>query len=458
MENVVKKKRENQRVALLSQSILPVVLQVALPTSLAVMIPITVSIVGLYFLGMLGTETVAAVSLVFPVATVVQMISSGDIGGAISGAMARSLGAGKRDDANALVLQSLLLSIVFGLICAVLQMTLAPDLYRLLGASERVVEIAVAYSNPIFIGSVFMWTANHLAGVLRGSGDVSIAARTMITARIATCPLYPALIFGWGPLPSLGVAGAAFVDILYFGLSSVALILFLLRPGNSVQLTFEKAHLRCSQFFEILRVGGMLTIRTAQSAITTIVVAANVGALGSQALAGYGAAARLDAALAPLLFGLGTSTLLMTGTNLGAGQTRRAYRSAFAGIAFAAAFIEIIGIVVAIFPSPWMRLFSNDPDVIEQGSAYLRIVGPLYGLFAAGVMIYFVAQATKYLKWNLAAATARLVVVVVGCYVANLLDAGLKSISLVVAFSYLIFGIVNLMTMFPRAGWHFQKS
>jgi Na+-driven multidrug efflux pump len=256
----------------------------------------------------------------------------------------------------------------------------------------------------------------------------------------------------------MGVRGAAFVDIFYYALSSVGFIIYLRRYSRLLHLSFDPSSLSAGIFREILYVGGTLAARTMQSSATMIILAYSVGALGPNALAGYGIASRLDAVLIPLLFGFGTSILIVTATNIGAGQNRRAYRSAAIGVVFVAGITEVIGLTVATFPKLWMTLFSADPLVIEQGSLYLQLAGPCYGLFGAGAMIYFVAQATKCLRWNFLAALCRLLVVAAGCGLASHYGAGIVSISITVAVSYFVFALVNALTFIPGVGWSVANS
>jgi putative MATE family efflux protein len=437
---------------LLVQSTLSAMLRKAAPTTYAFIVPILATLGEFYFLGFLGTDTIAAVSLVFPVATLVQMISAGDIGGAVSGAIAREWGAGRREEANALVLHALVLALIFGGLCIALQLCFAHRLYAMLGGTGPILEMTVVYSNVIFFGSPFLWIANQLAAAIRGCGDVSTPAKIMIAARVVTFPLYPILILGFGPIPKWGVSGAAVVDLLFYALSSVGYVSYLLK-SKEIQLKFDCSRLKIGHFMSIIRVGGVLTIRTLQSAATLVVLVGSVGTIGPNAIAGYGIASRLDSIFIPLLFGFGTSILLTVANDIGAQSERRAYFSAAIGVVFVALLAEAVGISVSIWPSIWIRWFSQDPAVIAQGEIYLSTVGPFYGFFCGGFMVYFVAQATKYLRWNFAAAFGRLAVVGFGCYLAALHNPGLASISWIVGISYLIFGLLNGLTIAPRLGW-----
>lgn len=129
---------------------------------------------------------------------------------------------------------------------------------------------------------------------------------------------------------------------------------------------------------------------------------------GTQALAGYATAARLEYLLIPLAFGLGGPMVALVGSNIGAGQPERARRIALVGGAMAFAAAETIGLAAAIWPEAWLRLFGTDETLIETGAQYLRIAGPFYGFFAMGFALYFASQGARQLKWPLLAGAIRL--------------------------------------------------
>ena len=120
---------------------------------------------------------------------------------------------------------------------------------------------------------------------------------------------------------------------------------------------------------------------TVSTNLSMAVVVALVGVFGSAAIAGYGTASRLEYLLIPLVFGFGAPLVAMVGTCIGAGQRERAMRAAWIGAALCFAMAEAIGLWAAAFPHAWLRLFSDDPAMLEAGAQYLRSVGPLYGFF-----------------------------------------------------------------------------
>jgi Na+-driven multidrug efflux pump len=144
--------------------------------------------------------------------------------------------------------------------------------------------------------------------------------------------------------------------------------------------------------------------------LSVVLLTGIAGHVGREAAIGYAMGARLEYILIPLAFGFGTAIVAMVGTNWGAKQYRRARQIAWTGAATVAAACVTIGLFVALFPALWLGLFSDDPEIIGLGTSYLRIVGPIYGLYGLGMAIYFATQGFGSVMWTVAANAARLFV------------------------------------------------
>jgi putative MATE family efflux protein len=403
--------RSSLSTTLLEGPILPTMMRLAIPTIVVLLAQTLVGVVETYYVGFLGTEALVGVALVFPFSMLMTMMSNGGIGGGVASAIARAKGAGRSDDLNALVMHALVLAVAFGLLFTAAALLGGPALYRAFGGSPEAHHAALQYSNYVFAASVPVWIVNLCSAALRGSGNVRLPAITTLTGSVLLIFLSPALIFGFGPIPRLGIAGAGMSIGLYYTIAGLVLVRHLLRGRSELHLRRSKVEWRL--FRDILRVGAPASISTVQLNLMVIIVTAAVGHFGTTALAGYGMAARLDYALIPVLFGLGTSVLTMVGINSGAGNLARARRIAWTGVLTGGILMETIGAFVAIFPQLWIGLFSRDPSVAETGAAYLHIVGPFYGAVGATFILGFAAQGAGRPKWPTLAGTLRLLIA--GC-------------------------------------------
>src|SRR2546427_207075 len=208
---------------------------------------------------------------------------------------------------------------------------------------------ALTYSNVVFAGAGAFWLFNTLGSVLRGAGNMRLPAVVVVGGGPLLVVLSPALIWGWGPLPRLGIAGAGVAVVIYYCLGSLVLGVALRSRRNLVRLSLRRVRLRVALFRDILRVGLPGALNTIQTNLTVVVLTGLVGAFGTVALAGYGTGARLEYLQIPLVFGLGSALVTMVGTNVGAGQLARARRIALVGGAMAFAVTETIGLAFVLF-------------------------------------------------------------------------------------------------------------
>src|SRR3984893_7396064 len=376
---------------LLNAPILSTLLLLAWPNVLVMVAQASTGVIETWFISRLGTDALAGMALVFPGVMLMQMISAGAMGGGISSAIARALGAGRRAEADALVLHALVINIALGALFSAVMLAFGRPIYRALGGAGGELEAALAYSNVVFAGNVLLWTMNGLTSAIRGTGNMLVAALVICVGVIFLVPLSPCLIFGIGPFPALGIAGGGVALVLFYGAGTAILPWSIASRSNLAHLALSRP--RWPLFRTILGVGAFASLTSVQTnVIIALVTALVASAAGPQAMAGYGTGARLEYLLVPLVFGFGAPLVAMVGTNIGAGQSGRALRIAFVGAAIAFAITEAIGIAAAVWPMAWPELFSSDPRVVAAGGSYLRVVAPTYGFFGLGLALYFASQ------------------------------------------------------------------
>jgi putative MATE family efflux protein len=430
--------------ALLEAPILPTLLKLAAPNVLVMLIQASIGLIEAYFVGQLGTEALAGVSLVFPAVMLMQMMSAGAMGGGISSAIARALGAGRRQDADALALHAMAIAVGFGVVFMVAMLLGGRALYSALGGEGATLDAALTYSNVVFAGIVLLWVFNSLSNVIRGSGNMATPAIVMTVGALIIIPLSPLLIFGWGPVPRLGVAGGGVAVVLYYFAGSIVLAAYLRRRNGAVRLPFSGVTLRWPMFREILRVGVVAAIVTVGTNVTVAITTGLVGGFGAAAIAGYGTGSRLEYLLVPLAFGFGAPLVAMVGTSIGAGRLDRAQRAAWIGAGIVGGFTEAIGLAAAAFPVAWLVLFGSDPGMLEAGARYLRIVGPVYGFFGVGMALYFASQGAGRLMWPLGAAFVRFVIAT-GCgYLALRQTGDISYVFVALSVALVAFGLINV--------------
>lgn len=443
---------------LLEAPIAPTLLRLGAPNVLVMLAQAGVGLIETYFVGKLGTDALAGMALVFPAVMLMQMTSAGAMGGGIASAIARALGARRRDDADALVLHALLIAAVFALVFMITVVAGGRWLYTRMGGSGGALDAALIYSNWVFGGALLVWLFNTLSAVIRGTGNMALPAYVTVAGAVLLLPLSPLLIFGWGPLPGLGIAGGAITLLLYYLAGSAVLAAYLWSPRSLLRPSLRGLQLRWALFADILRVGLVGTVSTVATNLAIGITTALVGAYGTAAIAGYGTASRLEYLLVPLVFGLGAPLVAMVGTCIGAGQRERALRATWIGAAIAFAMTEAIGLWAAAYPAAWLSLFNTEPAMIEAGSHYLRIVGPWYGFFGLGLVLYFASQGAGRLLWPVLGNIARLVVAVAGGWLALHGGYAIAGVFAAQAAAMVVYGIANAWAIaggawFGPVGW-----
>jgi putative MATE family efflux protein len=438
---------------LLNAPILSTLLLLAWPNVLVMVAQASTGLIETWFISRLGTDALAGMALVFPGVMLMQMISAGAMGGGISSAIARALGAGRRDDADALVLHALIINVALGAFFSVVMLAFGRPIYQALGGRGGELDAALLYSNIVFGGNVLLWTMNALASAIRGTGNMLVPALVTCAGVVLLVPLSPCLIFGIGPFPALGIAGGGTAVVLFYAGATAVMAWYILSGRNVAGLHFSRP--RWPLFRTILAVGFFSSI---SSVLTNVIIAfatalvASVG--GASAVAGFGTAARLEYLLVPIVFGLGAPLVALVGTNIGAGQRERALRVALIGGTIAFAVTEGVGLAAAIWPSAWLTLFSSDPQVVAAGSTYLRIVGPFYGFFGLGLALYFSSQGAGRLFWPLTGGFLRLFIASGGGWLVLQITGSLTWLFAALAFGLVVYGVTIFAAIMAGTWFH----
>jgi putative MATE family efflux protein len=443
---------------LLEAPVVPTLLRLGAPNVLIMLAQAAVGLIETFFVGKLGTDALAGMALVFPAVMLMQTISAGAFGGAIASVIARALGAGRRAEADVLVVHALVMALALGLLFMLAALAGGCWLYTQMGGTHGALAAALTYSNLVFAGAVLVWIFNSLSAVIRGTGNMAVPAIVSCTGSVVLIPLSPLLIFGWGPVPALGIAGGAIALLAYYLLGSVAMAVYLWSPSSLLRPALSRVQFRWAQFREILRLGAVGSLSAAATNVTIAVATAQVGEFGTAAIAGYGTAARLEYLLIPLVFGLGSPLVAIVGTSIGAGMRERALHATWIGALIAFSMTEVIGLAAALWPDAWLSLFAGDPAMRHAGIHYLHAVGPLYGFFGVGLILYFASQGAGRLYWPVLGNMARLGVAALGGAAALRWGHDITHIFIAQGVALVIYALINVAAVaggawFGPIGW-----
>jgi putative MATE family efflux protein len=405
------------------------------------LVQVVVGVADGVFVGWLGVDALAGIALVIPFVTLMFNVANGGMGGGVAASMARALGAGRLDDAQAIVVHSLILAAAFAAVFAALDWICAAWLFKLLGGNGDALERALSFSHVLFSGSVTIWATAFLAALLRGSGDTATPARVGLAGAFVYVPLSGILTLGIADWPGFGVAGNAVASVLVAAGTTCFQAHAICSGRLGFVLTRTAPRLRWSIFQEILQVGIPGSVTTLITSLTSIVMIGLVGRFGVAALAGYGIGARLEYLIAPVAFGIGSGLTTLVGVAAGAKEWRRAVKVAWAGGLIAFAAIGLIGWIVALFPELWLRLFTSDDLVASAGRSYIRHVAPFFCMLGLGVSLNFASQGAGRMTVPLLASFARMMTATsVGWIVVEKTSFGLDGLFGAMALGLIVYG------------------
>jgi len=437
---------------LLEAPVGPTILRLALPNVVVMVVQASIGLIETYFVAKLGLDALAGMALVFPLFMLLQMVSAGAMGGGILSAVARALGSGQRDRANELVWSAVAITIALGALTTVAALLFGPRLYALMGGRGGSLEAAATYSAVVFASAIPLWLFNSFAAVIRGTGNMLFPAAVMTGGTLVLIPLSPLLIFGFGPLPQLGIAGGAVAVVLYYSIGSVIFASYIWSGRGVLKPSLVPPKLAWALMRAILRVGAASSVVSLSTNVTIAVATGLAGLIGPAAVAGYGTGARLEYLLVPLVFGLGAPVAAMVGTAIGAGRNDRGLQVAWTGAAIAGGLTQAIGLAAAFYPTAWLSLFGSDATMIEVGSRYLQIVGPFYGFFGAGLALYFASQGAGRLGGAVTVAIARVVIAAGAGFIAVTLGGGSSGLFAALAAALVVYGLGNVVAV-AAGGW-----
>jgi putative MATE family efflux protein len=426
---------------LLSARILPTLVRLSLPNLAAMLVVALVAISETAYVGILGTTPLAAIALVFPLVMLMQMLSAGAMGGGVSSAISRALGAGDVERAEALALHAVVIGAAVGLSFSVIFAAFGTSILRTLGGTGEVLGQALVYANVALTGTVLTWLLNTLASIVRGTGNMRVPSLTLLAASGLQIVLGGALGLGIGPIPRFGLAGIATGLVVAQAAAMLFLWWFLYAGRGHLTLRVSGIALRREMFFDILKVGAVSSVGPLQVVLTVLILTRLVAGFGDEALAGYGIGARLEFLLVPIVFAVGVATVPMVGMAIGARDVERARRVAWTAAGLATAMLGAIGIVVTIAPDLWSGLFTGESAVRAAANLYLRWAGPGFAFVGLGLSLYFAAQGSGKVLAPVLAGTVRLLLILIGGAWLAVSGAPVWSLFALVGASMVAFGL-----------------
>lgn len=374
--------RENK---LLTGPVGLVLMRLALPIMAGMFLQTAFNLVDTWFVSRLGQDAIAAVSMNIPLFFIVLALGSAVAVGT-SSLVAQAIGAGDRARAGGIAGQSVTLAVLLGFASGAIGVFLTRPLMLLMGAEGAALDFAVQYTQIILAGNPIFFLYSALDGTLRGEGDMKTSMVILAIATVINIVLDPLFIFGWGPVPALGVAGAALATVLARGIGLLIILGHFHGARSSIVFKLFRWQWNPGTILAIFRIGIPTAISQAMLSLTMFVYNLLANHFGAHAVAALGLGFRIDSLAFMPGMSVSIATVTMVGQNFGARHYHRlvsAWRTALIMV-FAA--MGGMGLIVFFLPEFFVGIFTKEGPVVAQTISYLRIVPLFYGFLGMGIV------------------------------------------------------------------------
>ena len=344
------------------------------------------AIVDAFFVSRLGVDALATVSLTESVLTLVYALAIGLSMGATA-MVARRVGEGNVAEAARSGVQAIYLATGISVFISVVGLFFAEDILAIMGASQSVIDTGVGYTRWMLGGNLTVMLIFLINAIFRGAGDASLAMRVLVLSNLLNIILDPILIFGWGPVPTMGVEGAAIATTIGRGIGVVYQLVHLLYGKGQIKIHSKNLPLDVGLIGRLIKVSAGGTGQFIIASASWIFLVRIVSTFGSEALAGYTIAIRiLMFAILPA-WGMANASATLVGQNLGAGQPERAERSVWRTGFFNMVFMVFITITFLTLARPIVEFFTTDAVALQNAMQCLQVVALGYVFYAYGMVV-----------------------------------------------------------------------
>jgi putative MATE family efflux protein len=362
------------------------VLVLAIPMVLEMIMESVFAVCDVFFVSKLGPSAIATVGITESMLSIIYAVAIG-LSIAATAMVARRVGEKDPDGAARAGVQAIALGLIIAGVLAAICIPLAPSLLGAMGAGDDVVRVGSSYTRVMLGGNATILLLFLLNAIFRGAGDAAIAMRVLWFANGINIVLGPCLIFGVGPLPELGVTGAAVATTIGRGTGVLFAASRLFRSGSRVSIRREHLRLDPALMWKLLTMAGSGMLQALIATGSWVALIRILSTFGSVALAGYTIGIRVVVfALLPS-WGLSNAAATMVGQALGAKKPERAEQAVRIARMYNMAFLGVVSVVFTLAARPIVSLFTHDPAVIPFGVDCLRIVALGFVFYAWGMVL-----------------------------------------------------------------------
>ncbi len=359
------------------EPILKLLFKLSAPAIAGMIIQALYNIVDSIYVGRLSTDALSALSISFPVQMFLIAVGVGT-GVGTSSLISRLLGEGDKCRANNVAEHVFFIAIIYGILGGLLGIFFSENIIRLFTDDPVLIDLGYQYINIILTGSIAIFIPATFNYILRGEGNTFVPMLTMIIGAVLNMIIDPFLIFGLGPFPQLGVAGAAYATVFSRIIGGIFIIFVLFSDKNELTLKLEDFEFDFQIIKEIYNIGIPAMANRLLFSVSIVFINLILGAFNSTAIAVMGLIFRMQSFFLMMVFGLTQGYLPIVGYNFGHNNPERMKKTILVGNAAAFSFGVIGFIVFQLFPGSIIRLFNSDPKLLNIGVGALKRVSLSY--------------------------------------------------------------------------------
>lgn len=395
-----------------TEKIVPLLIRLSIPSIIAMAIQAMYNVIDSIYVGRVSTDALSALSLAFPIQMVLISIGAGT-GVGISSLISRYLGMDKKEKASNAAKHVLIITIIYGIIAALLGLFFSDNLIHMFTNEQVLINLGADYIRIILLGSITLFFTIIGDNILRGEGNTFLPMITMLIGAITNIILDPFLIYGIGPFPEMGVAGAALATVIARTISSIFLLFVLINGKSELSIKLKNFNLDFKIIKEIYRVGFPAILMQSLGSVMISLLNLILAAYSSTAIAAAGIYFRLQSFVFMPIFGLNHGFIPIIGYNYGHKNPKRIKETIKFTFIVAFTFTTLGFLLFQIFPEQLVRLFNNDPELLKIGSTALKIISISFPIVGPAIIISTTFQAMGKGMPSLILSIARQLVVLI---------------------------------------------
>lgn len=359
--------------------ILSSLISLALPIIFANILQSAYQLIDTFWLGRLGADAVAAVSLSFPLLFLVLSLGAGlTLAGTVL--VARYKGAENQQQVDFSSSQSVFLIFLTSIVLAIISYFASAPLMELIGAGPDIIDDSIQYFKVSSLGFVFLFLFFIFQSLMRGIGNVMLPVYIVLFTVILNAVLDPLFIYGYGFVPGYGVAGAAVASVATQAMASTIGLIILFRGKHGIKISLSSMYFNMENIKRTFNIGFPASIEQSTRALGMTFMMVIVTSFGSDIVAAYGIGARMLSFIVIPALGLGIATTSLVGQNIGALKIKRAEKAANLSAKVSFFSFTALGLIMFLVAEPLTTFFiPEDPQVIQDGTLFIKIMSLSFG-------------------------------------------------------------------------------